>query len=344
MKSLILTDIMKTGHHWWYAQFLRRNTITSEQIEICDDYYKLNNFNLSTFDRRIAIICVMNDDLLKNPEYKIDLERRIEQLSEKKFKFILGIPWESRETSIGNKHIQLFSNISKFTWYGQSNWFWFLMYEKNQNKNFNFDHSNKKYDFFYLNKQKRPHRVRLYNELLSSGLLANSLYTFIGLDKPVRLPTEYELPWVDRKNYPWHNHDQDMYEKPYNETKCNIVSETNVDHNEIFLTEKVWKAIIAEQPFVVHGQTGYLKKLNQLGFKSFQNCFDESYDNELDHEKRIEKIVVTLKDIKKRDANQFYQETFDIRQHNKNFFWNKNKLSDSINITILDFFKFVDGS
>ena len=60
MKTLILTDIMKTGHHWWYAQFLKYNTIKDQQIEIYDDYYNLNNSNLVEFDRKIAIICVMN--------------------------------------------------------------------------------------------------------------------------------------------------------------------------------------------------------------------------------------------------------------------------------------------
>jgi hypothetical protein len=344
MKTLILTDIMKTGHHWWYAQFLRYNTIKSQQIEICDDYYNLTKFNLSTFDRKIAIICVMNDYLLKNNEYKIDLAQRINQLRQKNFKFILGIPWESRETSAENQHIELFSNISEFIWYGELNWFWFYMFEKNRTKNFTFDHSNKKYDFFYLNKQKRPHRVELYNRLLQSGLLDNSLYTFIGHDKPVRLPVQYELPWVDRKNYPWHNHDQEIYEKPYEATKYNIVSETIVDNNEIFLTEKIWKAIIAQQPFVVHGSAGYLLRLRQLGFQTFHNFFDESYDSELDHEKRIKKIISTLRDIKTLDYKKFYQNTIQIREHNQKHFWNKKELCESINNTILNFFKFIDSS
>lgn len=344
MKNLILTDIMKSGHHWWYAQFLRYNSIRSQHIEICDDYYSISNFDLSTFDRKIAIICVMNDYLLKNDEYKIDLMRRINKLKQKDFKFILGIPWESRETSRGNQHIEFFSNISEFIWYGELNWFWFYMFEKNHTKNFTFNHSNKKYDFFYLNKQKRPHRLQLYNELLQSGLLNNSLYTFIGHDnRPVRLPLEYELPWVDRKNYPWYNHDQDIYEKPYEATKYNIVSETIVN-DEIFFTEKIWKPILAQQPFVVHGSAGYLLELRQLGFQTFNNFFDESYDSELDHEKRIKKIVTTLKHIQKIDYKKLYQDTFDIRQHNKNLFWNKNELSNSINKTILNFFKFVDGS
>ena len=66
MKNLILTDIMKTGHHWWYSQFIKYNNIKDQQIEVCDDYYNLNLFDLEKFDRKIAIICLMNDYLLKN--------------------------------------------------------------------------------------------------------------------------------------------------------------------------------------------------------------------------------------------------------------------------------------
>jgi len=342
MKNLILTDIMKTGHHWWYAQFIKYNTIKDQQIEVCDDYYNLNLLDLEKFDRKIAIICVMNDHLLKNEEYRTDLLTRVERLKKNGFKFILGIPWESKETAKENKHIDFFSNISKFIWYGEHNWFWFYMYEKNYSKNFIFDHSKKSYDFLYLNKQVRTSRKKLYDEILHDNLLENSLYTFIGLENPVRLPYEYELPWVDRKNYPWYNHDQDIYEKTYNETICNIVSETNVENNEIFITEKVWKPIIAEQPFVVYGNPGYLKKLHEIGFQTFNNFFDESYDTELDKDLRIKKIIKTLKEIREKDYKELYLKTEDIRKHNKNLFWNKNELSKSINETVLGFFKFSD--
>ena len=104
MKNFILTDIMKTGHHWWYGQFIKYNTIKDQHIEVCDDYYHLNQFKLTEFNRRIALICIMHDHLLKNDEYKSDLLRRIEKLKEQKFEFILATPWESRENTKNNDH------------------------------------------------------------------------------------------------------------------------------------------------------------------------------------------------------------------------------------------------
>ena len=60
-----------------------------------------------------------------------------------------------------------------------------------------------------MNKQPREHRVKLYNKLLGENVLSNSLYTFQGLNPPVKLKKEYELPWVDADNYPKYGKDQD---------------------------------------------------------------------------------------------------------------------------------------
>jgi len=337
---------MKTGHHWWYAQFLRYNSISDQTIEICDDYYRLNDIELDKFDRRIAFICAMNDYLLENTEYKEDLLRRVRMLKDKNFKFIVVIPWESKETSIGNQHIDFLSSITDHVWYGGINWFWFYMFEKNHNKQFNFDHSDKKYDFLYLNKLARNHRIELYTMLNKKKLLENSLYSFLT-DNPVsvmKLIPEYELPWVDRENYPLKHSDQDIYEKPYNHSYISIVSETSDSNLEIFMTEKIWKAIIAEQIFIVHGNYKYLKKLNEMGFKTFENIFSEKYDEEPDPYLRRRRIVNLLYDIKSKKFKNFYTDTVDIRKHNKDLFWNKKELSKSINQTILDFFKFFDSS
>ena len=112
MKNFILTDIMKTDHHWWYAQFLRYNTLKDEHIVICEDYYDLNQYDILTFDRKIALICGQHDYKLNSAEYENDLNFRIEKLKEKGFKFIIAHPWECAETAKDNKHIKLFSDVS----------------------------------------------------------------------------------------------------------------------------------------------------------------------------------------------------------------------------------------
>jgi hypothetical protein len=82
---------------------------------------------------------------------------------------------------------------------------------------------------------------------------------------------------------------------------------------------------------VVHGNFGYLKKLREMGFRTFDSVFDESYDQESDPDKRIEKLVSLCQHLRTVDKSKIYQETADIRQHNYNLFFNKGALSDSIN-------------
>ena len=342
MKIFILTDIMKTGHHWWYAQFLRYNSLKNEEIIICEDYYDLYRYEISRFDQKIALICGMHDSKLNSTDYKADLDLRIAKLKEKGFKFIMANPWECAETSNDNKHIKLFSDISITTWYGDNTWFWFYMYEKHHDKSFTFNHSSKKYNFLYLNKQKRNHRLALYNRLQTERCLDHSLYSFMGLENPIKLNPAYELPWIDVNNYPWVGRDQDIYEKPYNESCCSIVSESTV--NEIFLTEKTWKPIIAKQLFVIHGSTGILKKLRELGFQTFNNIWDESYDTENDPDKKIDMITDVCKFIKARDWKTLYTQTESIREHNHQHFFKKNSLSKIINKELLSWFEFFNGS
>ena len=64
----------------------------------------------------------------------------------------------------------------------------------------------------------------------------------------------------------------------YSRSKIELVTETETDF--FFITEKTIKPIRAGIPFVMVGCQNYLKKLRQLGFKTFHPHIDESYDSE----------------------------------------------------------------
>ena len=179
-----------------------------------------------------------------------------------------------------------------------------------------------------------------------SRLLENSLVSFVRHPTdPFELPKEFELPWLDAKQpYPAYGMDQDVTEKPYEKTIASIISETNDNDTDVFITEKLWKAILMKHVFVVHGNHHYLKKLKELGFKTFDNVIDESYDNEKDKNVRIEKIVAAVLDIRDKNAYQLYEQTEAIRVHNQRWFWNKNAISKVVNDEILLWLKFFDSS
>lgn len=346
-KNFFLTDLMKTGDHQSTERYLSMANIDNEKIESAGEYYTLHNFDLKGYDRLFAMIDHhgSNVRLWDNAQYWSDLQVRIELLQRQGFVFILAHPWESVDNMRERRYYdKLLKAVKHCTWPGAVNWFWFLMQEKHTDKKYYFDHGDKLYDFLYLNKQSRPHRKKLFDLMSKNNLLDNSLYSF--LDKPyeMKLNKEYELPWVDAENYPRYGRDQDIYEPQFNATTVNLVSETNDNDHDVFMTEKIWKPILAKQVFVVHGNYGYLQQLKQLGFRTFDAVFDESYDLERDPNQRVNKIIDLCKTLKTMDKKKLYRDTESIRQHNVDVFINKKTLSNSINKTLSGFFELFDGS
>jgi hypothetical protein len=103
-----------------------------------------------------------------------------------------------------------------------------------------------------------------------------------------------------------------------------LVTETVATGRRHHLTEKTFKPIAMGMPFIIVGTQGSLKYLRSYGFKTFGDLWDESYDDEPDDSKRIEKIAHTLKLLD--DLGEYRQAIFDsaqeIIQHNWNHFYN----------------------
>jgi len=340
-------------------------------FEYTGEYYTLHKYDLDQYDRKFAFIDmrIHNNRLIDNDGYKKDLHYRLELLHQQGFTFIVANPWESLDNIksqtfvTGEEMKKIAINYPYHLWTGGVSWFWSFMYHKHKDNKpaVSHDHNgsywHKIHDFLYLNKATREHRVNLYNQLTKDGVLDNSIYTFVNMEPSRRLPKKYELPGIEPENYPRWGKDQDIYEAPYVDTVCSIISETNDNDNEIFMTEKIWKPIMAEHVFVVHGNYLYLQKLREMGFKTFGKYFDESYDLEKDPSKRIEKIVSLCKNLKSKcdDSSSFvergnkkwqdiYLQTQALRRHNYDTFFDKQKLSQQVNKTLESFLEFADRS
>jgi hypothetical protein len=104
----------------------------------------------------------------------------------------------------------------------------------------------------------------------------------------------------------------------------NIVTETLFDVDSIFISEKTYKPIYLCQPFIIFGNPYSLKKLKELGYKTFDKWWDESYDVELDVNNRFKKIICILEEISEWDMDKCFdvkQEMQEILIHNyKNMF------------------------
>ena len=361
-RNFILTDVMKTGEHQQIEQFVNLHSLEDQTFDLEHEYYRLHNYDVDNYDRRFAIIDVRYDNVRMrgNKEFDIEFKKRCELLHSQGFTFICSTPWESKD-NVANMSLYPELDIEHIKWTGDVSWFWFYMYMKHNDNTFKFSHDHngsywhKKHDFLYLNKAPRKHRVELYNKLKDAEVLDNSIYSFTLLDEPIRLEKKYELPGIDPKHYPRFGKDQDMYELPYIDTVCSIVSETNDNDYEVFMTEKIWKPIMAQHVFVVHGNHLYLQRLREMGFKTFGNYIDESYDLERDPVKRIDKIVTLMKELKakcddgsivergNKKWQDIYLQTKALRQHNYDTMFDKEKLSLEINKTLNLFLEFADS-
>ena len=296
-KVFILTDLMYSGQHLHFENFIRSANFQNIQFTYEPEYWNLHKYEWDKYDELFCIID-HREGYEDNPEFVEQLHHRMSLLKQNGFNFVLARPWESEENVMGSKFPKLIEDYQHTKWFGGVSWFWYWMKQKHSNTRIQCDHTKKIYDYLYLNKYPRRHRLQLWNKLHGKRLLDKSLVSFLGLQKPVRLPAEYELPDVDPNNYPITGKDQDIFVRPYEDTACSIVSETN-DNDTIFITEKLWKPIMCQHFFIVHGNHLYLQKIREIGFKTFGNYFDESYDLEPDKEKRIDKIVDLIDSLKK---------------------------------------------
>ena len=104
-----------------------------------------------------------------------------------------------------------------------------------------------------------------------------------------------------------------------------VVSESVFYHNKLHLTEKIFKPIAIKRPFILTGAPGNLRYLKSYGFETFGKWIDESYDDELDHDIRINKIVNEVEKLCKltmSDLRDLHYEMRFVLEHNFNHFFN----------------------
>jgi hypothetical protein len=119
----------------------------------------------------------------------------------------------------------------------------------------------------------------------------------------------------------------------------NVIAETRVSSGFVFLTEKLWKSVICGNPFFVLGNPGYLKTLRDKGYKTFDNWWDESYDDEESHWERSKMVFSILNDLKnksKEELNEMLYEQLEVIEHNRKHLYNSMIVEDTWLEDVLD--------
>lgn len=203
--------------------------------------------------------------------------------------------------------------------------------------------SNKTKDFLCLNRRVSTHKYNLLKNLWDAKLLDRTNWTWVDTKLPI---SDIDSDFIESVNLDFDKtkqlegdvlygrelefRDEYLYtinKNWYYETKINIVPETNVyKKNVIHHTEKTFKPIFLGVPFVVYASTHHLKRLKELGFKTFGDVIDEGYDNHPNTERTIN---ASLSLLEKWNT----EEVIDICEYNKNLIKNVDFLRGVVELT-----------
>ena len=206
-----------------------------------------------------------------------------------------------------------------------------------------FEPDKKQFLYLNLNRIPRMHRVYMLSELIQAGLYEKGLNSFdisraivftlqdrfnfnnlIECYDPSLLASAsyiYEkvknILDVDTTSNLALNINLDLHKKTF----VDLVTETVVDPNSIFFTEKTWKPIVVGKPFLLLGSNNMLKQMKKYGFKTFDKWFDESYDYAPTLKEKIIIIIKNLERYKNYTPEQLQalrQEMKEVCVHNQN--------------------------
>ena len=104
-----------------------------------------------------------------------------------------------------------------------------------------------------------------------------------------------------------------------------VPTETVYFGRRLHITEKTFKAIALEMPFVLVAPAHSLEYMRRYGFKTFADIFNESYDEEEDDILRIEKVTKLLKDLDNlsiKERQDMHRACLPVVEHNFEHFYN----------------------
>lgn len=156
------------------------------------------------------------------------------------------------------------------------------------------------------------------------------------------LPNELDDDLNTCKGYEEFNGDifgQGLFLKHYSNSFLSLVSETLVLKDTVYLSEKTFKPIAMGHPFISISSRGTLKKIKELGYKTFDRWWDESYDECDEFNDRIDSVMHILNELNQKSNIELInmrKDMLDILIHNQKLYLERRQSEDSMNSIMVE--------
>jgi hypothetical protein len=178
---------------------------------------------------------------------------------------------------------------------------------------------------------KRKHRVDLFKSLVQNNLIQDNKVSFPatcpysneeihvdGIDLPLMLGGE------EPNNVPNESYKISLWKESEN-SLLDVVTETVYNEWTSHLTEKIFKPIVMQMPFILIGSQYNLEYLKSYGFKTFSDFWSEGYDHQENHNRinTVTKLLTGINDLSLKEKAQLQKHLTPIVEHNFNWFYSK---------------------
>lgn len=168
--------------------------------------------------------------------------------------------------------------------------------------------------------REKSHRTQLVNKLGTQ--LDQCVWSYVEQGKQLNhtdVPIIPNTDWTRYLNPDW-----------FDQCCFSIVAESLAEppvNRAPFVTEKTWKSVAMQHPFMIVGEPGTLQHLHSLGFETFENLWSESYDMTQSISDRIDQVV---ENVVQYNMTPLCPLTLQKLEHNRNHFFNRDLIHQGV--------------
>lgn len=148
------------------------------------------------------------------------------------------------------------------------------------------------YQYTFLMPMNLPrwHRDLAVKEL--TALLPEALYSYASRGQELPGTPPHHIPWRGWLNPDWYNSTPyTVVVESYMRSRYNLYSTSY--RTEV--SEKIFKPMLGQQPFIVYGSVDTLQYLQREGFVTYSNLWDESYDAIVEDRERFDAVTQVVR-------------------------------------------------